>query len=387
MKNTDFLLTFASKFHSLRGEKQTIPFYSKNELFQMMTTKKISISSLLLAALAVILILPGCHGGNPEIQERFAFLDSLGITLTDDLLLGDSLGLPDIYIGDNKQKNDVPGLTLSREQYEALIKPAGNRFVNEMGLWKLLGVRDAGNGNTLAAYYSGDNVGYCISLITYGPHGRILDAINARELHLLWRINLDEPDDNNAFTLDGYFTFDDGKVTLHRTMGKCLMDFDNDLKSDAQWHQEWEQDYIINNKGYFMLQQQRETDHKGDVDYYSAMDIKSWDMLVCSMHDPGIMDTWNEFASKVEETYDPNYQYNPFPLDVVQLYHINPQRFLRWISAPANRGSKLMRYFKPAPVDRPALLKEIARIEDNDSRQWLTNIVNSWDDKPLTKHL
>ncbi len=353
----------------------------------MNCTRKSSISSLLLAAMSVILILSGFHGSNRELEKRFAFLDSLDVTLNDERLLADPLRLPDIYCGDKSQKNEVPGTVLSRKQYEALIKPAGNRFTNEMGLWKLLGARDAGNGITLAAFYSGDNVGYCVSLFTYDQHGRILDAMNARELHLLWRVNLDNPDDNNAYTLDGYFTFDENHVTLHRTMGRCMMDFDNDIKSDVQWQQEWEQDYIINDKGYFMLQQQRVTGQKGNVDYYSAMDIKSWDMLVCSMHDPGVMNTWNEFVNKVEEAYDPAYQYNPFPLDVVHLYQMNPQRFLGWISAPDNRGAKLLRYFKLAKADRPALMKEIARIEDNDSRQWLTALVNSWDDKPLTKHL
>ena len=353
----------------------------------MNCTSKSTIPCILLAALSVIMMLSGCHGGNQELQKRFAFLDSLGVTLDEELLLGDSLGLPDIYNGDNSQKNAVPGKTLSKKQYKALIMPAGNRFVNEMGLWKLLGVRNVGNEITLAAFYSGDNVGYCVSLFTYDRHGRVLDAINARELHLLWRVNLDNPDDNNSYALDGYFTFDDNHVTLHRTMGRCMMDFDNDVKSNEQWQQEWEQDYIINNKGYFMLQQQRVTGQKGDVDYYSAMDIKSWDMLVCSMHDPGVMNTWNEFVNKVEEAYDPAYQYNPFPLDVVHLYQMNPQRFLQWISAPDNRGAKLLRYFKLAKNDRSALMKEIARIEDHDSRQWLTALVNSWDDKPLTKHL
>ena len=32
-------------------------------------------------------------------------------------------------------------------------------------------------------------------------------------------------------------------------------------------------------------------------------------------------------------------------------------------------------------------LEEISRLEDASARQWLTNLVNSWDDKPLTKHL
>ena len=46
-----------------------------------------------------------------------------------------------------------------------------------------------------------------------------------------------------------------------------------------------------------------------------------------------------------------------------------------------------MRYFKLSPSERPELLSDIGRLEDPDARQWLTSIVNSWDDKPLTKHL
>lgn len=353
----------------------------------MTITKKTFILTLMSAIIVVIMMLPGCRSGNESMQRQFAFLDSLGITLTDDLLLGDSLTLSDIYCGDSKQKNKIPGTGINRKQYEALIKSIGDRFANEMSLWQLLGVRDAGDGNTLAVYYNCDNVGYCVDLVTYDSQGRALDAINARELHLVWRVNLDDPDDNSAFALDSYLTFDGNRVTLHRTMGRCLMDFDKDLKDDKQWEQQWEQDYIINNKGYFMLEQQRVTGQKGEVDYYSAMDIKSWDMLVCSMHDPGIMDIWEEFASQVEETYDPNYQYNPFPWDVAQLYQMNPQRFLRWISAPTNRGSRLLRYFKLPVEDRPALKQETSRIEDADARQWLTAIVDSWNTQPLSKHL
>ena len=387
MKRTVFLLNFASTFLPSYREKLRPLILPNNDTIQMTIMRKTIIPTLLLTAIAVIVMLPGCRSGNETMQRQFAFLDSLGVTLTEDLLLSDSLTLPDIYCGDGKQKNKIPGTGLNRKQYEALLKPAGDRFANEMGLWQLLGVRDAGGGNTLAVYYTCDNVGYCVNLITYDAHGRVLDAINARELHMVWRVNLGDPDDNSAFTLDSYLAFDGNRVTLHRTMGRCLMDFDKDLKGNEQWQQEWEQDYIINNKGYFMLQQQNLTGQKGDVDYYSAMDIKSWDMLVCSMHDPGIMDTWNEFASQVDETYDPDYQYNPFPWDVAQLYQMNPQRFLRWISAPTNRGSRLLRYFKLPTEDRPALKQEIDRIEDAEARQWLNAIVNSWDSQPLTKHL
>ena len=113
-----------------------------------------------------------------------------------------------------------------------------------------------------------------------------------------------------------------------------------------------------------MLQDQQVIKEQGKIDYYAAMDFKSWDMLVCSKYDPSIMDAWNSFTTKVEETYSPDYTLNPFPLDVTQLYKMNPQRFLRWMALHRELGNKLLRYFKLSPGDRPDLLQEIARIDD-----------------------
>lgn len=349
-----------------------------------MSTKYIVIIAVLLT-----LGLQACSGSGKVNNPQFDFLDKLGITVNDDLLLDDSLGLPDVYCGDLKQQDgDVKGKRLNHDQYAALVVPAGENFIDEMGNWMLLGVRDMGNGVTMAAYYACSGVGYCVDLITYDKQGHLLDAINARELHLLWRCDMPDINNMESFTLDGFFTFDgnDG-VTLHRTMGQCLMDFNNDLKGAPKWEQQWEQSYVINAKGHFVLQRQQVTNEKGKVDYYAAMDFKAWDMLVCSLHDEAIMDTWNEYSQLVSSTYNPDYEFNPFPWDVVLLYKMNPQRFLRWMAAHRGSENRLLPYFKLLPDDRPALLREITHLDDAGARQWLTTLVNSWDDKPLSKHL
>ena len=335
------------------------------------------------------LILVACSHGSKVANDQIAFLDQLGITVTTDLMLGESITMPDVYCGDPQQTvDDLKGLGLNHEQYAALVEPAGKGFADEMSNWVLLGVRDAGNGITLAAYYAGNGLGYCVELFTYDRKGHVLDAINARELHLLWRCNLGDPKDNSAFTLDGFITFEKhNRVTLYRTMGRCIMDFEGDLKGKPQWQQEWAQEYVINEKGHFVMQGQHIVNEEGKVDYYAALDFKSWDMLVCSMHDLSIMDTWNDYAELVNSTYDPDYQYNPFPWDVAQLYHMNPQRFLQWMFTHRGSGNRLLPQFKLPPDERPALLEEINRIGEAGARQWLTALVNSWDDRPLTKHL
>lgn len=347
--------------------------------------------TIFLWAIALCIIgLAACGGGkgSSTADDRYAFLDSLGITVNDDLLLPDDLTLPDVYCGDpDQQDGDLKGKEINGEQYQALVIPAGKDFVDEMGNWMLLGVRDMGSGITLAAFYECSGSGYCVDLMTYDRQGRLLDAINARELHLLWRTDLGDITNDTVFTLDGHFTFNGNGVTLHRAMGLCVMDFDNDVKGAPIWQQEWEQRYIINAKGHFVLQGQRVIKETGQVDQYAALDFKSWDMLVCSLHDPDIMDTWNEYTELVNSTYDPDYQYNPFPWDVAQLYHMNPQRFLRWMAAHRGTGNRLLPQFKLPSDDRPALLGEIARLDDPAARQWLSGIVNGWDDKPLTKHL
>ena len=338
--------------------------------------------------LAFVMALTACKGGDKTQTSQFAFLNDLGITVNDKLLLSDSLVLNDIYCGDpSQQTEDVDGLRLDRKQYEALVVPAGKLFSDEMSQWVLLGVRDMGSGVTLAAYYNGNSIGYCVDLMTYDRQGKLLDAINTREQHLLWRIYLSDINNDTVFTLDSKITFSSDKITLHRLMGRCVMDFDSGLKGAPIWQQQWDQDYTINSKGYFVLEGQQVVMEKGEVDHYAALDFKSWDMLVCSMHDADIMDTWNNYAELINSTYDPYYKYNPFPWDVAQLYSMNPQRFLKWMSAKREQGNRLLPCFKLLPDDRPALLEEISRLEDASARQWLTNLVNSWDDKPLTKHL
>lgn len=339
------------------------------------------------ASILAALLLSGCKG-EKVVDDQYAFLDKLGITITKNLLLGDSVTMPDIYCGDPHQTlSDLHGEQLNQEQHEALIVPAGKTFADKMSNWLLLGVRDVGNGITLAAFYAGNGVGYCVDLITYDQQGNALDAINTREMHLIWRCDLSNIKDNNAFTLDSHITFDKSdQLTLHRVMGKCIMDFDGDLKGKPEWQQGWDQTYIINSKGHFVLQGQQIVKEEGEVDQYATLDFKSWDMLVCSLHDASIMNTWNEYAELVSSTYDPEYKYNPFPWDVTELYKMNPQRFLLWMAATREQNNRLLPYFKLQPEERPALLQEINNIEDSGSRQWLTALVNSWDNNPLTIH-
>ena len=338
----------------------------------------------LLILLACAAMLVSC-GNNKQAQKgRFPFLNELGITIDNDLLLGDSLTLPDIYDANAKQHSGkFKGKRLNHDQYSALVVPAGKNFTDEMSNWVLLGVREMGNGITMCAFYSGNGTGYCVDLLTYDKQGHVLDAINARELHLLWRIYRADINNDSVFTLDGHLTFEGDRATLHRVMGRCVMDFDNDRKGNPIWQQGWNQIYTINAKGHFVLDGQKIVKETGPVDQYAALDFKSWDMLVCSMHDTDIMDTWNEYSELINSTYDPDYKYNPFPWDVTELYRMNPQRFLRWMAAKRESGNRLLPYFKLKPDDRPALMEEIGRLDDNGARQWLTAITKSWDDKPL----
>ena len=347
-----------------------------------MYNRFIPIISLLLAFTLV-----ACSGGNKAHNEQFAFLDQLGINVTDDLLLGDTLTLPDVYCGDPNQKlSDLKGEELNANQYEALIVPVGHGIPDTMSEWRLLGVRDMGNGITLGAFYAGNGIGYNVNLITYDKQGHPLDAINARELHLVWRINLTDLNDDRAFSLDSYITLDGDKMTLHRMMGHCMMDFVNDLKGEPQWQAGWKQNYSVNSKGHFVLHGQETTERQGQVDEYAVMEFRTWDMQACSLYDPSAMDVWNEYAALIQTSFDPEYPYTPFPQDVSELYKMNPQRFLSWLALPQHRTSALARYFKLKPGFRHDMLKEIARIDDPESRLWLNGLVKSWDDKPLTLH-
>lgn len=339
-------------------------------------------------AILLILMLAACSGSDKSAQRNFAFLNDAGINVDDGLLLSDTLALPDVYCGDkNQTADDLKGKPLNSKQYAALIEPVGHGFPEPMSNWMLLGVRDIG-GITLAAYYACNGMGYNVDMVTYDKQGHVLDAINMREMHLVWRRDLSRADDNTSFTLDSHITFNGaGQVTLHRVMGCCQMDYEGDLKGKPQWQQAWDQAYDIDAKGQFVLQGQQVVNESGMVDYYATMDFRCWDMLVCSLHDPSVMDTWNDYAQVVNATYDPEYHYNPFAIDVAELYEMNPQRFLRWMALKRDHGNRLLRYFKLPADKRPALREEITRLGDPSAEQWLSGIVNSWDDKPLTNHL
>ena len=333
------------------------------------------------------LVLASCFGSKKVSNDQFAFLDHIGITVTEDLLLGDTLSLPDIYCGESNHKpGDLMGEKLNADQHEVLIVPVGHGFPDAMSDWRLLGVRDMGNNITLGAFYAGNGVGYCLHLITFDRQGLPLDAINTREQHIVWRINQSNLDDNNSYSLDSYITFEGQGLTLHRLMGRLIMDYVEDIKGKPEWQIAWQQRYTINAKGHFVLQGQEVVNKQGKVDEYAAMEYRSWDMQVCSLYDPSVMDTWNDFAATVQTSFAADYPYNPFPQDVTELYKKNPQRFLNWLAQPQHRTSLLTQYFKLKPSYRPALLQEIDRINDSEARMWLRNLVGSWDDKPLTKH-
>ena len=189
-----------------------------------------STKSIIFVTLLIAFGLAACSDKAKVENPKSDFMDKLGITINDELLLKDSLNLPDIYCGDLKQQDaDLTGKRLDHDQYMALVAPAGDNFKDEMGNWMLLGVRDVGNGVTLAAYYDCNGMGYCVELITYDKNGHLLDAINARELHLIWRCDMSNPKDTQSFTLDSFFTFEGSdSVTLHRVMDQCLMDYEND---------------------------------------------------------------------------------------------------------------------------------------------------------------
>ncbi len=340
-----------------------------------------------LIIILITLVLTSCHNGGHRAGD-YPFLEAIGIGVTDELLLTDSLTLPDVYRNDQCQNSaDFTGLSLTREQYESLIVSAGKQFADAMSNWLIVGVRDLGQGNTLVAYYACSGAGYSLDLITYDRQGRPLDGLNAREQHMLWRTHLGDADNDTVFTLDGTITFNGNHMTLHRTMGLCVMDWEKARKGAPLWQQQWDQQYSINSDGLFVLQGQRVVKEQGKVDEYAAMDFKSWDMLVCSLHDPGVMDTWNDYAQVVNSTYAPDYEYNPFPWDVAQLYKKNPQRFLSWMASHRGADNRLLPQFKLLPDDRPSLLQEIKRLDDAEAKQWLTSVVNSWDNQPLTKHL
>ena len=173
------------------------------------------------------LLLTASYGCSHQSDGQFGFLNRLGIHVNDNLMLGDSIVMNDIYCGDsNQDDNEVEGKELSAEQYHALIGPAGIDFTDVMSKWVLLGVRDVGHGNTLAAYYAGSSIGYCVDLMTYDQQGKLLDAINLRELHMLWRVNLQDPEDNNAFTLDS-------RVTFLGAVHDAMCDYESALKGKA----------------------------------------------------------------------------------------------------------------------------------------------------------
>ena len=57
-------------------------------------------------ALLLTMLLAACSGGGKVSNEQFNFIEDLGITVNDKLLLPDTLTLPDIYCGDPEQDSE-----------------------------------------------------------------------------------------------------------------------------------------------------------------------------------------------------------------------------------------------------------------------------------------
>ncbi len=72
-------------------------------------------------------MIASCGKDGKVENEQFAFLNKQGITITQKLLLGDTLSLSDIYSGDeNQSDNEIDGEKLNPDHYAALILRAVN---------------------------------------------------------------------------------------------------------------------------------------------------------------------------------------------------------------------------------------------------------------------
>jgi len=334
-----------------------------------------------------LLLLASCRqqSSQPSSSPRVAFLQDLGIDVTDDMVLTHRLTLPDQYIthAEGDSLTLPPMVELTREQYERLIAPAGDAFHADMATWRLMGVRDVDGNHTLVAYYVGSTMGYSVYFMTYDSVGNLCDAIDLRELHVLWPVNHEEAGQCPVRTLDSEVTFAGKRhFTLHRLMGDCDMDYDRDLKGAPQWQLAWDQDYDITDDGLMVLKEQRETSRKGDVDPYAEVIYRSWDLLVASQHDTTIMNVWNGAVQRIEDLYAPDNIYSPLKWNVPKLYNANPQRFLRWMASHRGASNRLLRYATVQPDNRQAVLEQINAIDDADARNWLTRNLMDADTVP-----
>ena len=86
-----------------------------------------------------MVLLTACSNQEKISDSQYSFLDNTGISVTRDLILGDTISMPDVYCGDPQQSvDDLKGWQLDPGQYVTLIVPAGPEVADKMSNWLLL---------------------------------------------------------------------------------------------------------------------------------------------------------------------------------------------------------------------------------------------------------
>ncbi|MBR5728267.1 MAG: hypothetical protein IKX39_06420 [Muribaculaceae bacterium] len=299
----------------------------------------------------------------------FAFLTQMGIDIKD---------LTDVKRVDDLTK--AKGITLTAEQRAKLTTPLGEDFVEDMGDTDIIAVRDIDGERTLVFYRIRTGDGAHAIMAIYDDDGTPHDAILFRYCHNLWPVNPETYEDNLFRELSPVFEFNGKKhFNVAYTLKEFVFDPATDAKGAPQWQVRWHNDYDIDNRGYFVLKEQKEDGRSGNksaIDEYITRNMKYASLDAMSTYDTNVMDRWNKLVPEMEAAYREDLSFVDMHLNA--LFDTNPTRFLRWMCAHRGNENKMLPYFKKGSYwYGPSVEKALAPLTP-DEQQYIRSIIKNW---------
>ena len=336
---------------------------------------------MLITMAAVAVMLTACNATTtsgdkaPEQAAKaktndFAFLTNMGIDIKD---------LTDVKRVDDLTK--AKGITLTAEQRAKLTTPLGEDFVEDMGDTDIIAVRDIDGERTLVFYRIRTGDGAHAIMAIYDDDGTPHDAILFRYCHNLWPVNPETYEDNLFRELSPVFEFNGKKhFNVAYTLKEFVFDPATDAKGAPQWQVRWHNDYDIDNRGYFVLKEQKEDGRSGNksaIDEYITRNMKYASLDAMSTYDTNVMDRWNRLVPEMEAAYREDLSFVDMHLN--SLFDANPTRFLRWMCAHRGKDNKMLPYFKKGSYwYGPSVEKALAPLTA-DEQQYIRSIIKNWE--------
>ena len=239
------------------------------------------LSITIISAIAMLL---GCNHTNSATPDHAGrLLDSLDIVHGTVLQIDTLLQVGDHTLTHPDSVSQVNCPTLDEAHCDLLARQSGMDLPHGV---QFVGMRDIGNGMTLAAYRvpdGGNGEEFKVCLMTHANDGAVIDAIGLGAFHACESKQPRTFGGNRFYTLDSEVAFDGERhFTLRRTATFSGL-YLKDHRVTPLWRADWENAFDITADGHFRFTGQRETYRSPDgIDEERVNACKACDMELFS---------------------------------------------------------------------------------------------------------